>query len=97
MKPRQTFGPLIVATAVAVLAALGMFQQWPHTTALRTEIDYAKVEVAELARLQSENQRLREKQIPATELATLRADHAALPRLRAELETLNKRAGAAQR
>ena len=97
MKSAQTYGPLIAAIAIVVFAAIGILQQWPQTTALRTEVELARIEVAELVRLQGENQRLRENQISAAELARLRADHDALPRLRAELEALNKSATAEQR
>jgi uncharacterized protein involved in exopolysaccharide biosynthesis len=41
--------------------------------------------------LRAENARLRSGQISEEELERLRADHAALPRLRAEIEALRKR------
>jgi hypothetical protein len=59
---------------------------------LRTAIGIVRLDVGELSRLKVENQRLRQKQIPAAELAALRADHDALPRLRSELEALTKTA-----
>ena len=51
----------------------------------------------DLARVRAENERLKERQISTTELEALRADHAALPRLRAELEALKPRPPAAGR
>jgi hypothetical protein len=57
---------------------------------LRTELERSKCNAKEMAHLRAENQRLREKQIPAVDLERLRADHTALPRLRAEIEALNK-------
>src|SRR3954470_4024785 len=92
MKPQQALVFFAAALVITITAAIGISSEWPKTAALRTEVEYARNEVAELSRLQSENHRLREKQIAAAELAALRADHAALPRLRMELEALKARA-----
>ena len=74
--------------------SIAFTREWQERMALRGELDLVRSEVSELARLRVENDRLRAKQIPAPELEALRADHTALPRLRAELAALKKRAGA---
>lgn len=55
---------------------------------LRVALERTKADADELTRLRDENRRLRAQQISSTELERLRSDHAALPRLRAELEAL---------
>lgn len=55
---------------------------------LQSEIKAMRPRVTDAASAQAENERLRQKQVSSDELARLRADHAALPRLRAELESL---------
>jgi hypothetical protein len=57
----------------------------------------AQANAAELSRLQAENQRLRQKQVAPAELSRLREDRAAMGRLRAELESLQKSAPPAVR
>lgn len=64
--------------------------QWNQTMLLRTQRDLMQMEASDLTQLKAENQRLRAKQISAKALEALRADHAALPRLRAEIEALNR-------
>ncbi len=59
------------------------------------EIEHLRAENRDFEPLRAENQRWRGRQISAAELELLRADHAALPRLRAELEALKKGAQAA--
>jgi hypothetical protein len=77
----------------ALLATVGVVLalQRQDTIALRRELALARASTADLERLRAENRRLREGQVSAAELATLRADHAALPRLWSELETLTKK------
>jgi hypothetical protein len=78
---------------VAVLAIAGgalLISLGNESRLLRTELDLARAEQNEEERLGAENRRLRARQISAAELEVLRADHAALPRLRAELEALKK-------
>jgi hypothetical protein len=70
--------------------AVGNAQQWLNRLELRTAVEVAQLNVVDLRVLEAENRRLREKQISAGELAALRADHEALPRLRAELDALAK-------
>jgi hypothetical protein len=90
MQHRSSLGFLIVIAALVVAVSVGVTSQWLRASALRGERDLLRVEAEELGRLQRENERLRAKQIPAAELEALRADHAALPRLRVELEALKK-------
>ena len=88
MKSRSPFGFLCLATAIVVAGAVGIGSQWEDTARLTADLERMRLETRELERLRTENKQLRERQIPATELDSLRADHAALPRLRAEIETL---------
>ena len=78
-------------TALVATIGVALALQRQETSALRRELALAHARTADLSRLRAENQRLREGQISAAELATLRADHAALPRLWSELETLTKK------
>ena len=90
MKTRPSPGFFLVLAALVVGGGIGLTLQWRQAMTLRTELERAKFNAEERAHLRAENQRLREKQISAIELERLRADHAALPRLRAEIEALNK-------
>ena len=93
MKQRRTsLGFFVTIGALVVAAGFAFGHQRREQATLRAEIELARSEVADVDALRRENQRLRENQIPAAELERLRADHAALPRLRAELEELGKRA-----
>ncbi len=62
-----------------------------ETTELRYERLALREQCARIEEVRAENARLRAAQISPEELARLRADHAALPRLRAEIEALRKR------
>ncbi len=90
MHARSPLGFIVVAAALALAGILGWASQWHQGTLLRTELEMARLQADELGRLRAENRRLREQQISAAELAALRADHAALPRLRGELEALGR-------
>lgn len=93
MKARRTVsGVVVAAILIAVAAGIGVAREWSETQALRAEVELARTEAAELGRVRAENQRLRKKQITTGELAALRADHAAVVRLRGELESLKARA-----
>lgn len=91
---RRSLGFFAVLAVLVVASGASLAWQQQETIALRTQLDLARPEFGELERLRVERERLREKQIPLAELETLRADHAALPRLRAELEALKKNAAA---
>lgn len=80
--------------ALVVGCCVAIAWQARETLRLRAELEVARLEAAESESLRAENQRLRAKQIPAAELEALRADHAAVLRLRAELESLRKPAPA---
>jgi hypothetical protein len=62
-----------------------------ETARLRYELQGLREQCARKVELRAENARLRSGQISEEELERLRADHAALPRLRAEIEALRKR------
>jgi len=79
-----------VLTVLIIAGGASLVSQWRQTIALRGELEVARQEAGDLERLRVENKRLRDRQISAAELEALRADHAALPRLRAEIEALNK-------
>jgi hypothetical protein len=97
MKPPCSPGFFVLIGALAVAASYGAAWQHQETAALRTELEVMRLQRAELDQLRAENQRLRQKQIPANELEGLRADHAAIARLRGELATLKTPHGLNQR
>jgi len=90
MKQHLSFRFVVVISALAVAGGAGLWSQALQTMSLRTELEAARAEVAEWEKLRAENARLRGQQIPAAQLAALRADHAALPQLRAQVEALAK-------
>jgi len=90
MAHRSSVGFALVVAGLVLASGGGLAWQWRHSMALRTARDLLRFETGELARLRAANQRLREAQPSAAELQSLRADHAALPRLRAEMEGLKK-------
>jgi hypothetical protein len=96
MKRQSSFGFLVVLVALLVVGGLGLASQWQETILLRGKLDGLRDQERELKALRSENERLRGQQVSAAELAALRADHAAVGRLRAELEALKKSAPAAR-
>jgi hypothetical protein len=91
MNPRRSFRLLVTLAALVATIGIALALQRQETIALRRELAVACASTADLERLRAENQRLRDNQISAAELATLRADHTALPRLWSELETLTKK------
>ena len=90
MKPRSSCGFFVLTTALLVLGGAALWSQWLRTTSLRSELESTRAEVGELARLRAENVRLRGQQISSAQLEALRADHAALPQLRAQVEALSR-------
>lgn len=74
--------------ALAVLAGAAWWLQTQEAEVLRGEIAMLREERGEWMKLQEENRRLAAQAAPADEVARLRADRAAIGRLRAEIETL---------
>jgi hypothetical protein len=97
MSERRTFVFFIVVIALMIAGGTGLARQWQERVVLRSELEHARMDAADLRRVELENGRLREKQIPIAELDALRADHAALLRLRAEFTALQNRAVGAKR
>jgi hypothetical protein len=97
MKRHFPFAFPALGAAVVLVAAVALMRQRWERLRLHAEIAQAQREVAALDQLRAENAALRAKQIPVAEFERLRSDHAALPRLRAEVEMLQKRAPAAAR
>jgi Tfp pilus assembly protein PilN len=77
--------------ALAVVAGAALLLQRQATAQLRDEIALLRDENRELARLRAENKRLAAVLPVATELEQLRADRAAVVRLRGEIEKLKAR------
>jgi hypothetical protein len=92
MKTWTSPGFLLLSATVIAVGSLACVAQWRETVLLRAELELARMDASELAGLRAQNQKLRAARIPASELEHLRADRAALPRLRAELEALDKTA-----
>jgi hypothetical protein len=84
MNPLRWLSALLLALAFAAGAALWLQRQ--AAAQLRDEITLLRDQNRELARLRAENLRLAAALPPTAELEQLRADHAAVVRLRAELE-----------
>jgi len=96
MNPRRSFKLVFMLAALVATVGVVLALQRQDTIALRRELAQVRASTVDLERLHAENRRLRDNQISAAELATLRADHAALPRLWSELETLTKKQLAAR-
>jgi hypothetical protein len=84
----------VLITLIVPTVAMGWaaYRQHNESISLHTELEHARAERAEWARLSADRDRLRALQIPSAELQALRADHAALLRLRAELDVLQRAA-----
>jgi hypothetical protein len=91
MNRRRSFKLVIMLAALVAAVGVVLALQRQETIALRRELALAHASTVDLERLRAENRRLREGQVPAAELATLRADHAALPRLSSELDALTQK------
>jgi len=77
---------------LAVVVGAVMFLQRETGANLRSEIVLLREEHGEMARLKAERDRLKAAQMPAAELAQLRADRAALMQIRSELDAMKARA-----
>ena len=84
MSSLRWLSALLLALALAAGAAIWLQRQ--AAAQLRDEIVFLREQNRELARLRAENQRLAAALPPAAELEALRADHAAVVRLRGEIE-----------
>ncbi len=76
----------VTLTLISVVVVLAWQRQEAHV--LRTEIEVLRVGTRDFQEAQAENARLRREHIAADELGNLRADHAAIARLREEVEKL---------
>jgi hypothetical protein len=77
---------------LALLVAGGLWLQRETAVAAGAERDALRDQVRERAHARAEHQRLEAAQVPEAELAVLRADHAAVARLRDEIDALKKEA-----
>lgn len=73
---------------LAVFAGAAWWLQTQEAEVLRGEIAMLREERGELSKLRDENRQLAAQAMPADEVTRLRADRAAIGRLRAEIETL---------
>lgn len=80
----------VLLGALALVAGALFWLQRQATEALRTEIVLLREQKAELAKARTENARLKAAQISEAEAARLRADRAALLRMRGEIERTRK-------
>jgi uncharacterized protein HemX len=96
VKPRSSVGFFLLLAALLIGGSAALAWQRRQAVELRAELQRAQTDADELARLREENRRRRAQQISAEELERLRSDHAALPRLRAELEALQSASATAR-
>ena len=83
--------------ALAFVAGAALWLQWQQAAQLRDEIILLREENRDMARLRAENQRLVAEKLPAAELERLRVDHAAVARLRTEIENVRETLQARER
>lgn len=81
----------VALMALAVAAGAGFWLQREEAAVLRREVGWLKEENAALGRLRTENARLKAAETPAHEIERLRADRAAVLRLRAEIDAMKRR------
>lgn len=84
---RWIAGMLLVVAAVAGAA---LWLQRQEAEALRGELTWLREEQSELARLEAEHRRLMANAVQTEELARWRNDHAAVVRLRSEIEATRR-------
>ena len=89
---RGSLFPLFLIGAVVVVVACGLGWQRRAAEVMRAEVERLRGEREAWTHVQAENRRLAEVQVSETELKALRGDHAAVERLRGEIEGLRKRA-----
>ena len=95
MRPHVLLTVLLLVLAAA--AGGGIWLQRQETAVLRREKAFLQEESRALEKLRVENARLKAEQPTAAELERLRADHAAIVRLRAEVDAMKRRAEARSR
>lgn len=86
MKPGRMLSGLLMV--LALVAGAMWWLRREEASALHSEMALLRDEQREFEKLQSENRNLRASQIAPADLERLRADRAAIDRLRAELEKL---------
>jgi hypothetical protein len=84
---KRTFGWILVV-ALALGVGAGLAWQWRTTELLRIELDALREAAGEQSQLRADNERLRRERPPPAELERIRTDHAAVLKLRMELEAL---------
>lgn len=87
---RAKFGWLVILGAISA-SGLALWWQRETQAQLRRDLGALSEENHELTRLGEENWRLAATEPTATELDNLRADHAAIPSLRAEIDAMRER------
>jgi hypothetical protein len=88
---RAAIWALLVLLTLAV--GVGLARQWQTSALLRIEVERLHEEERGLDRLKADNERLKRERTPAAEVERMRADHAAVARLRLELESLRATPG----
>ena len=83
--------PIYAVGFLAVLVGAGLGLQRGVNQELREEVALLREQNRVVGQLRADQQRLRAAQISAEKLASLRADHAAVERLRGEVENLRTR------
>ncbi|MEO6876592.1 MAG: hypothetical protein ABI222_17390 [Opitutaceae bacterium] len=83
--------PQITLALLAVMTGAGLALQWQFNEELRSEIALLRGENQKVSQLRREHERLVTGQIPPATLERMRSDHAAVERLRAEVELMRKR------
>jgi len=83
--------PILGVGSLAVLVGAGLVLQRGFNQELREEVALLREQNRVIPQLRLDQQRLRAAQIPPERLEGLRADHAAVERLRGEVDNLRSR------
>lgn len=81
----------ITVGLLAVIIGGGLALQWQVNDSLRSEIALLRRENQQVSQLRLEHERLVAAQVPPAMLESLRSDHAAVERLRGEVELMRQR------
>ena len=87
---KRRIWPVIAIAALTGFGGFALLQQRQAGILLAAKVELLRAENVEIGRLRAENRRLALQQVSAVELENLRADHAALPRLRGEIDELKR-------